>query len=162
MQTRKLKIIWEDLEEAFNRRQHELASYLDRVTGRVMMEGEGEDEDAEEEDSGYSKGRPTSAKGARKGDATRLYIRPPSTRRKAGWLKAFLDQEQGLDADTVQQLRDALTLPDPTQPIIELLRRNPEVGDAWYAYRADRVRKMIEEWLAADGIEPVDSPPWGR
>jgi hypothetical protein len=160
MQTRKLKIVWEDLEEAFNRKRHELASYLDRVTGRVVMEGEGED--ADDEESGYGGGRSISEESPRKDDATRLYVRPPSTRRKVGWLQAFLDQEQELDADALRQLREALALSDPTAKIIEILRHNPEVGDAWYAYRADRVHELIEEWLAADGIEPVDPPPWGR
>jgi hypothetical protein len=158
MKIRKLKIDWQELEEAFSRKQHDIVSYLDRVNGSVVLEGEGEEEDHHVVSYGSS-GAPV-APAPRKDDATRKYIRPPSTERKVGWLEHFLDKEEGLDAEAVAQLREALTAPEPAARIIEILRQNPEVSDAWYDYRADRVREMIDEWLAADGIESVEPPPW--
>jgi len=80
--------------------------------------------------------------------------------RKVGWLEAFLVKEEDLDAEAVAQLREALTTPEPTDRIIAILRQNPEVSDAWYSYRAHRVHEMIDEWLAADGIEPIEPAPW--
>lgn len=158
MKIRKLRIDWQELEEAFSRRQHDIVSYLDRVSGDVVMEGEGEDEDHDAPSYGSS-GAPV-APAQQRDDATRLYIRPPGTARKVGWLETFLDQEEGLDTEAVAQLREALTAEEPTERIIAILRQNPEVSDAWYVYRADRVREMIDEWLAAEGIEPVEPAPW--
>ena len=158
MKIRKLKIDWQELEEAFSRKQHDIVSYMDRVNGDVVLEGEGEEED--HHDVGYDSSGVPVAPTPRKDDATRLYIRPPGTKRKVGWLEHFLDKEEGLDAEAVAQLREALTAPEPAARIIEILRQNPEVSDAWYDYRAHRVREMIDEWLAADGIEPIEPPPW--
>jgi len=157
MKIRKLRIDWQELEEAFSRKRHDLVSYLDRVTGNIVMEGEGEEEDHDDASYGTTGAR---AAAPLRDDQTRLYIRPPSTARKAGWLEAFLETEEGLDAEAVTQLREALTMPEPTERIIEILRQDPELSDAWYEYRADRVREMIDEWLAADGIEPIEPAPW--
>jgi len=158
MKIRKLKIDWQELEEAFSRRQHDFVSYLDRVTGELVMDGEGEEEDHDAPSYGAS-GAPVAAT-SRKDDVTRRYIRPPGTARKVGWFQVFLDKEEGLDAEAVTQLREALTDPEPTDKIIAILRQNPELSDAWYDYRAHRVREMIDEWLTADGIEPVEPAPW--
>ena len=158
MQIRKLRIDWQELEEAFSRRKHGLVSYLDRVTGNVVLEGEGEEE--EHDDAGYGTSGAPAAAPPRKDDVTRLYIRPPGTERKVGWLEDFLEKEAGLDAEAVAQLREAMNAPEPTEKIIAILRRNPELSDAWYDYRAHRVREMIDEWLAADGIEPIEPAPW--
>ena len=58
------------------------------------------------------------------------------------------------------ELTDALKEEDIPQALSDVLNRNPEVRDAWYLYRSDRLHDLIDEWLAENGIEPADKPPW--
>jgi hypothetical protein len=124
------------------------------------MEGEGEDDDADHDEIGYGKSPSHAEAPPRKDDPTRAYIRPPSTARKVEWLKVFLDQDEELDEQVKNQLWDALAAEDPATQIADVLRQNPDEREAWFVYRASRVHEMIDEWLAAQAIEPVDPPPW--
>ena len=48
MKRKPIRIDWEALEDAFNNRDEELVYHLDRITGRVELEGEGEEGDDDE------------------------------------------------------------------------------------------------------------------
>ena len=37
---------------------------------------------------------------------------------------------------------------------------SPEAKERWYRYRTDRVRDLIDDWLARHEVEPTDPPPW--
>jgi hypothetical protein len=129
MKRKPIKIDWNDLEEAFSNLQAEATSYLDAITGHVVLEGEGEEDDLLDEDAAMNAvGGPSKS---RQDDPTRLPIRPPDLTRRI----------------------------DPNR-VRDVLNRNPEVRDAWYAYRFDRLHEMIDEWLAKNGVEPTDPPPW--
>ena len=52
MKNKPIRIDWEDLEAAFENTNEELVYFLDLVTGRVILEGEGEDSGEEEEFNG--------------------------------------------------------------------------------------------------------------
>ena len=43
MKRKQIKIDWDELEDAFTNPQDEVFCFLDRVTGRVVLEGEGDD-----------------------------------------------------------------------------------------------------------------------
>jgi hypothetical protein len=160
MKTKRLKINWEELEDAFNRQKDDMASYLDRITGHVVMEGEGEESDLEDEQNLYHGRSTVDVPAPRKDDATRMYIRPPGTARKIKWLKVFLDRDDELDAGVKNQLHEALTVDDPAEVIGEILRENFAEREAWFLFRAERVRELIDEWLTEGDIEPVNPPPW--
>jgi len=160
MKPKRLKINWEDLEDGFNRQKGDMASYLDRVTGHVVMEGEGEESDLEDEETLYQGRSTVAAPSPRKDDATRLYIRPPGTARKIKWLEVFLDRDDELDDGVKGQLRQAMDTDDPAAVIGQILRENPDERDAWFLFRAERVRELIDDWLTQGGIEPVNPPPW--
>jgi hypothetical protein len=157
MKRKPIKIDWDQLDEAFHRKHDEVSSYLDVVTGHVVLDGEGEDDDLDDDD--YTAG-PVSSPGPPRDDATRIYVHPAKTPEKIEWLKGFLDDRDDSEADVAGQLVDAISASDPARAIGDILNQNPEIRDAWYVYRADRVHERIEKWLAEHEIEPIDPPPW--
>jgi hypothetical protein len=155
MKRKPIKIDWEDLEDAFNSPPEEIESYLDGITGHVVLEGEGEEDEDELDDLAL----PSVAVGSRRSDPTRLPIRPPGPEKKIEWMKAFI-AVGGYDAEVIRGLERGVAAEDPPEVLSQVLNDNPEVRDAWYLYRTDRLREMIEEWLEANGIEAVTPPPW--
>ena len=49
---------------------------------------------------------------------------------------------------------------DPARRIGDILNQNPELRDAWYVFRSDRIHERIEKWLDEHEVESVDPPPW--
>jgi hypothetical protein len=155
MKRKPIKIDWDALEEAFSRTRQEAASYLDRITGRIILEGEGEDADLDEGAVAPTASAPPTE------DPTRLSIRPPGIPRKVEWMMSFLRQTAGEHPPEVDaEITAATGLEDPTPVVKDILNRNPEVRDAWYVYRSERIQEMIVAWLAGHGIETTDPPPW--
>jgi hypothetical protein len=155
MKRKPIKIDWDALEEAFSRTRQEAASYLDRITGRIILEGEGEDADPDEGTVAPAVPASTSE------DPTRLPIRPPDIPRKVAWMMSFLRQTADEHPPEVDaEIKAATELDDPTPAVKAILNRNPEVRDAWYVYRSERIQEMIVAWLAEHGIETTDPPPW--
>jgi hypothetical protein len=164
MKRKPIKIDWDEIEEAFSTPEEEAEFYLDAVTGRVALEGEG-DLEPDDEDDAYEQGRPVPNAGAgiERDDPTRIPIVPPDTETKIEWLQGFL-REKGRDHDAkvVAELTAAADAADPTDALGEVLNRNPGVRDAWYVYRADRLHELIDEWLADYDLQCTDPPPWRR
>jgi hypothetical protein len=148
MKRKRLKIDWEGLEEAFDRPPDEVPAYLDRVTGRVVLEGEGE-----EDEGGGGAGGP-------RNDSVRVYVLPPDLQQKVDWMEAFVDGRKDLDEGLRIELSAALTSLEPAEAVGELWRSHPVEREAWFAFRADRLHELIESWLDEAGIEPIDPPPW--
>jgi hypothetical protein len=159
MKHRRIKIDWDSLEEAFNRPPEDVASYLDRVTGRVVLEGEGE-ADPLDDDDGSMDGPASERLTPLRDDAVRLYVHPPDAELKIEWLKAFLDGNRVGDEQARQLLLAALDADDPVEELGEVLGRHPDVRDTWYAYRTERLHEMIDAWLETNGIASIDPPPW--
>jgi len=154
MKRKPIRVDWDGLEDAFNNLDEDLVYYLDLVTGHVALEGEGEEADDDEFDTDA----PPSVAIAR-ADATRLQIRPPDTATKIVWLKQFLDTA-AVDGETEAELRRAIETDDPGESIAEVLRENPERREQWFVYRSERIRELIETWLADSGVETVGPAPW--
>lgn len=164
MKRKPIKIDWDALEDAFSSPpQSEAVSYLDRITGRVVLEGEGEDAEFDDDEAGF--GPATAAARATAGsppeDPMHLPIRPPDVPRKVEWMKNFLRQTTGEHPPEVAAaITAAMAVENPTPAIKGILDGNPEVRDAWYLYRSERIQEMIDEWLAENGVETTDPPPW--
>ncbi len=148
MKRKPIRIDWEDLEDAFNSPPEEITSYLDGITGHVGLEGEGEDENPL--DAAFTPPR---------NDPTRISIRPPGAAEKIEWMKSFLEQG-GHDEGVVAELKQALKDENPAPALADLLNLHTEVRDDWYLYRTSRIRDMIEDWLASNGVETLTAPPW--
>ena len=53
MQRKPIKVDWDALEEAFDSRDPEVAYYLDRITGHVVLDGEGEEKNFKADESAH-------------------------------------------------------------------------------------------------------------
>ena len=151
MKHKPIRIDWEDLEDAFNNPPEEITSYLDGITGHVVLEGEGEEDDLEDV-------HPLDATSPPRNDPTRIGIRPPGAGEQIEWMKSFL--EGGHDQGVVAELKQALEHENPPQALSDVLNLHAEVRDDWYLYRTARIREMIEEWLATNEVESLTAPPW--
>jgi hypothetical protein len=150
VKTKPIKVDWDELESAFDSGGEEASYYLDRITGHVVMEGEGEED---LDDEGGSAARLPD-------DLTRLAINPITTARKIEWIKRFLVDVTDLDAEFHDSLNRALEAADAAGALTEILHRNPEGSDRWYLYRTDRLRELMEEWLDGNGVAVANPPPW--
>jgi hypothetical protein len=164
MKTKPIKVDWEALEDAFNTQEEDLVSYLDCVTGHVVLDGEGEEteDDLDDESARYGPGAAPSVPEFSANDSTRAYVVPPDAEQKIEWMRMFLDEELEIDPAITSELRRALTVDDAADELCSILNRHPQVRDEWYRFRADRLHEEIDGWLEDHGIVPVDPPPWRR
>ena len=158
MKHKQIKIDWDDLEEAFSNPRAETSSSLDVITGHVILDGEGDEGDPLDDDVALAAaGAPVAPP---REDPTRLPICPPDTALRIEWMKGYLKQNSADAPDVVAELTAAIDAPNAGQLLSEILNRNPEVRDAWYVYRSDRLHELIAGWLEEHGIEPTEPPPW--
>ncbi len=155
MKRKAIKVDWEALEDAFANQDDSVVSYLDLVSGYVVIEGEGEEDEFEMDESNYG-----ASPGSSFDASTHLRIHPPQAEQKIPWMEKFLAGGAELDADVAEQLSTALGSDSPAAELSAVLNANPTERDAWYLYRADRVRGRIVRWLADNGVTLGDSPPW--
>jgi hypothetical protein len=153
MKRKPIRIDWDDLEAAFDNKNTDLAYYLDRITGHVLLEGEGEN-GTYDDDERYT------AAAARSTDGTRAYVFPVSDDLKLQWVRAFVDEASDLGPEFEAALREAFSGNDPVPAVIEVLNRFPEGKESWYVYRTDCLHRAIESWLADNDIAFTDPPPW--
>ena len=158
MKRKPIKIDWDELEDAFTNPEEDVVFFLDRVTGRIVLEGEGEEDDLDDDDAAYDLQAQSAAPPPRN-DPTRAYVRSPDALKKIEWMKEFV-AEHRIDKATMARLADALEAEDAPAALSEVLNQVPEVREDWYLYRTTRLRRMIEDWLKSNGIETVDSPTW--
>ena len=159
MKHKPIKIDWDELEDAFNEQRDDLVSYLDLVTGHVVLEGEGEDDEDLDDENYDTPVRAPVAPPPPVDDSTRLHVTPPGTTLKVDWLKEFIGKGD-VPGEVSGELSEAMGAEDPAPEIRAVLNRNPEVRDSWYRYRGERIQALIDEWLAANGVEFTDPPPW--
>jgi hypothetical protein len=158
MKRKPIRIDWDELEAAFDNPNQELVYYLDLVHGHVVLEGEGEEDDFDDEEEDYES-VPTRPQ-PRRDDQTRVYIDPLTAEIKLGWIDGFLASTEDLDPEFVASLQAALESETPAQSVIEVMRASPDGKDVWYLYRSDRLHDLIHEWLERNEITPTDEPPW--
>jgi hypothetical protein len=151
VKTKPIKVNWEEFESAFDSGTEELVYYLDRITGHLVMEGEGEENEYEE--NGTAAAPPPD-------DLTRLAIHPITTARKINWIRSFLVDVTDLDPEFKGALTEALEAENAVGALTEVLHQNAEGSDRWYHYRAGRLHKLIEKWLEDNGVAVANPPPW--
>ena len=158
MKHKKIRINWDDLEAAFDNSNEELVYYLDLVEGHVVLEGEGEEDDFDEDDEHYDASPP--APSTPPADNTRLDIDRLTSDTKLDWIRGFLAETDDLAQEFVAKLEAALQSDTPAQSVIEVMRETPEGKDRWYVYRSDCLHDLIQAWLQKNEITPTDDPPW--
>ena len=152
MKRKPVKIDWDELESAFNNKNEELVYFLDRVTGQVSLEGEGEDDLEEDEDDLVEMTPPD--------ESMRARIEPPDTSELVAWMHDFIGEGGELDEEIAAQLKDALAEEDPVPAVRAVLDANTEVRDRWFIYRGERLHETIDAWFDANEIGTIDQPPW--
>lgn len=158
MKHKPIRINWDDLESAFDNPNEELVYYLDLVDGHVVLEGEGEEDDFEDDEEHYDAS--PSEPQPRLDDHTRQYIDRLTIETKLEWVEGFIATTDDLAPEFVSKLEAALETDTPAQSVIEVMRETPEGKDRWYLYRSDRLHELIHDWLQRNGIKPTDDPPW--
>lgn len=157
MKHKPIRIDWDELEVAFNNQNEELVYYLDLVTGKVGLEGEGEEGEFDDEDEHYSPSAPAPPS---RNDPTRSYIDPLATRTKFEWMRQFVEEITELPSEVLDSFKQAVTAEDPTAAIHAALLEHAEGRDRWYLYRAERLRERVAAWLHEQGVTAIDPPPW--
>ena len=158
MKRKPIKVDWDELEEAFDNSDPELSHFLDRVTGHVLLEGEGEEDEYEPNEGSYERGgRPAPSHSE---DRTRVRVPQVASAQKLEWVGRFAADSVDLDDEVRSSLTAALEADEPVQAVLEILNANSEVKEAWYLYRAARLHETVERWVEELGIAVSAPPPW--
>jgi hypothetical protein len=157
MKHKAIKIDWDELESAFDNKNEELVYYFDRVSGQIVLVGEGGDDFDDEQDVIDDASVPDAAA---RNDITRIYIESPDSVELLLWMRDFLRDTEDLEAEIRGRLQEAVDVPEPVPAIRQVLDEAGEVRDRWYGYRSDRLHEAIKAWLDANDVSPVDPPPW--
>jgi hypothetical protein len=162
MKNKPIRVDWDELEVAFTNHDEEIVYYLDLVTGHVVLDGEGEEPEFDDDDD-FSPNHVIGAAPPKPAEGTRAYVTPMSTEMKLAWMERFLkDKENGLDAETQGQLQTAFDSEQPAEDLSKFLRAADEARDIWYLYRSDRLHEYIQEWLNEHHVTPIDPAPWAE
>jgi hypothetical protein len=161
MKHKPIRLDWDELEVAFTNHDEEIVYYLDLVTGKVILEGEGEDDDFDDEDDDFSANTVLVTRPAAVDDSTRAYVKPVTNEIKLEWMKSFLaEKDNGLDNEANTQLKQALESDDAPEALGAFLRGADEARDIWYLYRSNQLHEHMQAWLGEQEITPIDPPPW--
>jgi len=162
MKHKPIRLDWDELEVAFTNHDEEIVYYLDLVTGKVILEGEGEDGKFDDDDDDFSANTLVATHPqVAVDDSTRAYVKPITTKLKLEWMQRFLgEKDNGLDDEANAKLEDAFESDDAAEALGEFLRSADEARDVWYLYRSDRLHDEMQSWLGEHEITAIDPPPW--
>ena len=138
LEPRRVPLDWDELELALEMRSDEWASYLDVRTGEIRVSridpfgGEREDQELTDEEV----------------EASVEYA----------WMAAFADAVP--DARVRRALQQTLGGGRPFRRFKDALAAaHPREREEWFAFRGERLRDAVREWLADHNIEPTTKPP---
>jgi len=161
MKHKPIRLDWDELEVAFTNHDEEIVYFLDLVTGKVFIEGEGEEDDYDDEDDFSPNRVVVTTQPATRDDSTRASVRPITTEQKLEWMGRFVaEKDNGLDKETRTKLKEALKSENPAETLGAFLRAADEARDVWYLYRSDRLHEYMQSWLDQHEITAIDPPPW--
>ena len=126
---------WEGLVVGFESRSQQITHFLDRETGDVVQVVEAREPERHAELSGSPR-----------------YLALPRDRgeRGVGEMELFLGEVE--DEKTREELRRALSAPDPADAYRAALLARPREEGLFFQFKQRRARERAEEWLAAMGI----------
>jgi len=153
LEPRRVPLDWDELELALEMRSDEWASYLDVRTGEIRVSridpfgGEREDQELtdEEVEAGLA-------------DGTLIAVEPLESSVEYAWMAAFADAVP--DARVRRALQQTLGGGRPFRRFKDALAAaHPREREEWFAFRGERLRDAVREWLADHNIEPTTKPP---
>ena len=152
LEWRRIRVDWEELEDAFADSSTDHRYYLDRETGAVHFFSSYLDNEDEEEDE-------------RAITAESRFVLIPHARRlvPAHELREFVASLGPLDGrreleSSLQGLQglQGLQNPEGQRRFEEVVAENPRVHDEWRRFVKERLRPRIKSWLADVAVEPLD------
>src|SRR5919198_2416583 len=160
----RVEIDWSDLGHAFESGSFEVRFYLDRQTGKVLT--------LTDEALRYAKTPPTTAlpdwlhESVREAmqvldDRDGRYIEVPS----ADSHEEYRDMEAFISTVTDPRLQDglwrAIRGSGAFRRFKDTLQGNPSERQRWFAFRDARTLARMNDWLASQGVEPLNplQPP---
>ena len=140
---RRVPINWDDLETALTSHGDEQQSYLDPRTGEVHDHfrelGDDYEFSIEKVETGLSEGY-------------LLRIEPLPSSIEYGWMATFAASAQ--DPHLRELLDVALRGRGAFRRFKQVLSDRPEERERWFAFRDERMRHAMKDWLAEHDIEP--------
>jgi len=150
-----IHINWQEVEAVFEMPFEGRNAHLDLHTGQVrylyvdtaMYDEHGEDDDFSitEEEIDAEPGR-------------YLYIEPPESHEKYGWMEYFADQLP--QEDIRRKLFRALDKRHPFRRFRDALFEFPEVRQQWFDYEAKRLKVFMREWVYTIPATILNPPDW--
>ena len=97
MKHKPLPIDWDELEGAFENRNEDLRYYLDLITGQVVLEGEGEDAEFDDDAEIDSAVDPESPRK----ETTRIYVETFTVDDELDWMDEFIEGDEKITAEQI-------------------------------------------------------------
>jgi hypothetical protein len=155
MKRKPIHVDWDELEAAFENRSEDLVYYLDLITGKVVLEGEGEDTRYDDDDEMSDADGDT---GPRQGPM-RLTVESFTSDDELDWMDEFIEGDEGMDDELKEQLAGLAAQADG-DGFKDALRGAPEARDRWFLFRSERLHEVIDAWLDVNNVSPAEPPPW--
>jgi hypothetical protein len=143
LEWRRIRVDWEELEDAFADSSPDHRYYLDRETGAVHFFSSYLDNEDEEEDE-------------RAIVAEVRYVLIPHARRliPSHELREFV-ASLGPE-DVRRELESSLRTPEGYQRFEEVVAEHPQARDQWRRFVKERLGPRIKSWLADVSVEPLE------
>jgi hypothetical protein len=146
LEWRRIRVDWEELEDAFADSSADHRYYLDRETGAVHFFSSYLDNEDEEEDE-------------RAITAEDRYVLIPHERRliPSHELREFVASLVPRDAQReLESSLQGLQAPEGYHRFEEVVAENPQALDEWRRFVKERMGPRIKNWLADVAVEPLD------
>ena len=146
LEWRRIRVDWEELEDAFADSSADHRYYLDRETGAVHFFSSYLDNEDEEEDE-------------RAITAEDRYVLIPHARRlvPSHQLREFVASLGPRDARReIESSLNGLQAPEGYRRFEEVVAENPQALDEWRRFVKERMGLRIKSWLADVAVEPLD------
>jgi len=146
LERRRIRVDWEELEDAFADSSAEHRYYLDRETGAVHFFSSYLDNEDEEEDE-------------RAITAEDRYVLIPHARRlvPSHELREFVASLGPRDARReLESSLNGLPAPEGYRRFEEAVAENPQALDEWRRFVKERLGPRIKSWLTDVAVEPLD------
>jgi hypothetical protein len=143
---REVPVDWEALEDAFENNAPEVHSYLHLLTGEVLRVVDGVADP-------QMHVRIAS-------DGNYLRIDPVSSREQYRWMERFIPSV--VDDDLRAKLGQAIDGKGAFRRFKDVLMNQADERERWFVFRGERLRTLMEAWLAAHALVAGARPAWSE
>lgn len=143
LEWQRIRVDWEELEDAFADSSSDHRYYLDRETGAVHFFSSYLDNEDEAEDE-------------RAIVAEKRYVVIPHARRllPSHEVREFVASLGAQEAR--RELESSLSVPEGYRRFEEVVAEHPQALDEWRRFVKERMGPRIKSWLADVAVEPLD------